>query len=426
MKKKVVVTGFDLISPIGVGQEEFWDSYAAGKSGVDYFSAVSPDSPNRPIAAEVGDFRPKDFVKPKKNIKVMSRDIQLGFVAVAMAAARAGLTLGTDESIERSVDPERIGVIFGCDLIGLDLSELTDAIRAGLTPDGRHDFSTWGKAAMEKIMPLWMLKYLPNMPASHISIALDARAASNSPTLDRASSLAAIIEAAEIIERGDADVMICGGTGNRSNASFLARGRSYNLAPWTNDPAAVPRPFDADRCGVVLGEGSGALIIESEEFALARGAKPIARILGFARVTEPSREYVVQRDAVRRSISGALTMAGLTAGDVDHLNADGLGTIVDDRAEAEGIRDAVGDLPVVTLKGHFGNLGSGTGAVELGASLLAMEKGTLPPVHNCDKIADDCPINVVTHQPHEIKKPVFVKINQTNMGRSVALAVEKY
>ena len=426
MRKEVVITGFDLVSPIGVGQEEFWRSLTAGTSGIGYFSGVSSESPHRPLTSEVGDFRPKDYVKPKKNIKVMSRDIQLGFVAVAMAAARAGLVTDAEEIKDRTADPERFGVIFGCDLIGPEISEVTDAVRAGVLPDGSYDFSTWGKAAMEKIMPLWMLKYLPNMPASHMSIALDARAVSNSPTLDRASSLAAIIEAVSVIERGDADVMVSGGTGNRANAAFLARGRSYHLAPWTNDPASVPRPFDADRCGMVLGEGSGAFILESEEFALARGAKPIARIRGFSRVTEPTREYAVTSEAVRRSITGAIDSAGLSLADVDHLNADGIGTVGDDQAEAAGIRAAVGDLPVFTAKGHFGNLTSGTGSVELAASLLALENGTLPPVRNCEKIADDCPINVIVGKSHEVKKPAFIKINQTNMGRSLALVVEKY
>ena len=421
MKKEIVLTAYDLISPIGVGTDEFWAALCAGKSGVGYSSLVAEGSPNRPLTAEAPDFRPKDFVKPKKNIKVMSRDIQLGFVSAMMAFAKTGLSTGADGA-EPSVDPERIGVIFGCDLIGIDLSEVADAFRAGMS-NGVYDFSTWGSAAMEKIMPLWMLKYLPNMPSSHIGIALDARGPNNSPTLDRAATLSSIIEAAVILENGRADVMICGGCGNRINPPFMSRASAYGLAPWTSEPSSVPRPFDAGRCGTVLGEGAGAFVLETREFAEARGAKPLAVLRGFSRVTDPSYEMAAQAGSVSLAVSAALKDAGLTKDDLDHINADGMGTLKDDRAEAAGIAETLGDLPVYAAKGHFGNLGSGTGAVELAASLLAMEKGSLPSTHNCVKIADDCPINVV-QAPRAVEKKTFIKINQTNMGRSNAVIFE--
>lgn len=424
MEKQIVITGYDLISPIGAGQEDFWTALSNGVSGIDFMEGTSSESACRPFVGMAPDFHPKDFVKPKKNIKVMSRDIQLGFVAAMMAARKANLSVDPENPDARSVAPERLGVIFGCDLVGLELSELTDAFWAGTT-DGLYDFSTWGKFAMEKIMPLWMLKYLPNMPASHIGIAMDARGPSNSPTLDRAASLSAIIEAANIIARGAADVMICGGCGNRSNPSFLARGNSFHLAPWTGDPASVPRPFDADRVGTVLGEGSGAIVLESREFAEARGAKPLATLRGYAQVVEPTSEQKITERSVERSLALALKNAEMTADDIDHVNADGLGTVEDDRSEAAGIRAALGDTPVFSAKGHFGNLGSGTGAVELIASLIALEKGTLPAVRNCEKIAGDCPVNVIVDQAHAVGKPAFIKINQTNLGRSVAVVVEK-
>ncbi len=421
MKREIVLTAFDLVSPIGVGTDEFWAALTAGKSGVGYSSLVAEDSPNRPLTAETPDFRPKDFVKPKKNIKVMSRDIQLGFVAAMMAAGKSGLSTGFDGSAQ-TIDPERIGVIFGCDLIGIDISELADAFRAGMS-GGTYDYSTWGHAAMEKVMPLWMLKYLPNMPSSHIAIGLDARGPNNSPTLDRAATLASIAEAAVILENGRADAMICGGCGNRANPSFLSRGKAYNLAPWTSDPASVPRPFDADRCGTVLGDGSGAFILETREFAEARGAKPIAVLRGFSRVDDPSYEMCAQAGSVSMSIKAALADARLSASDIDHINADGLGTVEDDRAEAEGIAEVLGDMPVYAAKGHFGNLGSGAGAVELCASLLAMQHGTLPAALNCEKVAGDCPVNVV-RAPRAVEKKAFIKINQTAMGRSNAVIFE--
>lgn len=422
MKKEVVITGMGVLSPIGNTLDDYWQALCEGKSGVGVLNAIPTALPERPYGCEVSDFSPKDYVKPKKNIKVMSRDIQMGFVAVALACAHAGLTLEGDG---RTVDPERMGVVFGCDLIALDLMELIDAFKAGII-DGKYDYSTWGASSMAKIMPLWMLKYLPNMPACHIGIALDARGPNNTPTLERASSLSALIEAARVIERGDADVMVCGGCGNKVNPAALARAELLDMVPAADDLQLQPRPFDAERCGTILGEGSGAFVLESKEFALARGAKPVANILGAGRTMSPERHRGANRDAIAQSIRAALADGQRTAEDIDHVNVDGLGVVYDDAEEACGIRETLGDTPVFSAKGHFGSLGSGTGAVELVASLLGLERGVMPATRNCDKIAADCPVNVIKDGPHEVRKPAFLKLNHTNMGRSVAALFEKF
>ncbi|MDO5554869.1 MAG: beta-ketoacyl-[acyl-carrier-protein] synthase family protein [Planctomycetia bacterium] len=420
MKKEVVITGLGVLSPIGISQEEYWNSLLEGKSGVRPIESIKTTLPKR-LGAEVPEFQPKDYVKPKKNIKVMSRDIQLGFVAVAHACANAGLITEGDG---KNVDPERFGVVFGSDLIGLDLGELVDAFHAGVL-EGRYDFNTWGDASTGKILPLWMLKYLPNMPACHIGISVDARGPNNTPTLERGSALAAMIEAASVIARGDADVMICGSCGNRISPTIYAHAASYHVAPDHCDPDRVPRPYDAERNGTIIGEGAGAFILESEEFAKARGAKPLARLCGSARVTVPGVRWGTESEAVARAAQTALADASLTVSDLDHVNADGLGTVEDDAAEAVGLRKALGDLPVFTGKGHFGNLGSGSGSVELVASLLAMQKGQLPAVRNCDRIADDCPIQV-NQEVRDVTRSHFMKLNSTNMGRSFAVVLEKY
>ncbi|MDD3587565.1 MAG: beta-ketoacyl synthase N-terminal-like domain-containing protein, partial [Thermoguttaceae bacterium] len=155
MKKEVVITGMGVLSPIGNTLDDYWQALCEGKSGVGILSAIQTSLPEKPYGSELADFSPKDYVKPKKNIKVMSRDIQMGFVAVALACANAGLILEGDA---RSADPERMGVVFGCDLIALDLLELTDAFKLGIS-NGKYDGSTWGTAAMTKIMPVWILTY---------------------------------------------------------------------------------------------------------------------------------------------------------------------------------------------------------------------------------------------------------------------------
>ena len=421
-KREVVLTGLGLLTPVGIDKDTFWNAILNGESGVGFLNIETTDESLRPMGSEVPDFHAKDYVKPRKNIKVMSRDIQLAFVSACLACRDAGLVTEGDH---RSVAPDRFGVVFGSDLIGAEVDMLLGAFRAGIV-EGQYNFSKWGTDAMREVFPLWMLKFLPNMPACQISIGLDAQGPGNSITLCRGSSLAAIIEAVRVIERGDADVMIGGGCGNRVNQDFQTRIKSYDAAPRRDDPASVPRPFDADRCGIVLGEGSGAFVLESREFAEARGATIYATIKGFAQTNEPTLHGLNPTgSAIRQSIQKALQHADMKPSDIGLVNPDGLGTKQDDRIEAEAIRATLGDVPVSATKGNFGDLGSGTGAVELAAAVLAMQTGTIPPTRNHEKTAADCPINVVHGKPMSSELPAILKMNQTRMGRAFAIILAR-
>lgn len=423
----VALTGIGVLSPIGNDLPGYWASLCEGKSGVGVLQATATaDGTIRCIGGEVGDFKAKDYVKPRKNIKIMTRDIQLGFVAAALACKDAGLECPDSEQVAqgaaRSVDPDRLGSVFGADLIGSEVDALAEAFRRGVK-DGKHDFTTWG-GAMDAIFPLWMLKHLPNMPGCHIDIALDARGPSNTVMLWRGSCLAAIAEGVRAIERGVADVMVCGAVGNRVNPDFQARGKSYELAPRTADPASVPRPFDADRCGTVLAEGAGVYVLERRSFAEARGARIRAVVRGFSATNEAVPQgKPPSGEAVRRAIRIALERAGITPSDLGHVNADGVGTRDDDRIEAAAIRAELGDVPVIAPKGSFGDSGAGAGAIELVASVLALEHGLLPPTRNCDRVADDCPINVVRGKPAASSKSFALKLNHAPMGRSYAIVL---
>ena len=420
--REVVLTGLGVLTPIGIDKDTFWDALLNGKSGVGFLNIETTDDSLRPMGSEVPDFHAKDYVKPRKNIKIMSRDIQLAFVSACLACLDAGLITEGDN---RNVDPDRFGVVFGSDLIGTEVDMLLSTIRAGIV-NGQYDFSRWGTDAMKEIFPLWMLKFLPNMPACQISIGLDARGPSNSITLCRCSSLAAIVEAVRTIERGSADVMIGGGSGNRVNQDFQTRVKSYRIAPRRDDPASVPRPFDADRCGSVMGEGAGALVLENREFAEARGATIYATVKGFAQVIEPVlHESQPTGRGIRQSIQMALQRADMKPSDIGLVNPDGLGANHEDRIEAESIRATLGDVPVSATKGNFGDLGSGTGAVELAAAVLAMQKGTIPPTRNHDKTADDCPVNVVHGQSMPLGTSAILKMNQTRMGRAFSIILAR-
>ena len=421
IQKEIVITGMGLLSPIGNDLDTYWEALCEGRSGVSIVETF--ESGHAPLFGSVTpDIRAKDFVKPRKNIKNMSRDIQLGYIASLHAIENAGLAVGGDNP---SINPERLGIVFGSDLIGLELDELVDAFRV-CKIDDKIEFSRWGNEALPKIFPLWMLKYLPNLVAGQLAIAIDAQGPNNTVTLRRSSSLSAISEAVRTIERGQADIMICGGVGNRANPVFLARSRTYNLAPTTGNPTEQPRPYDADRQGAVLGEGSGALIIENRETADARGAKPFARIIGFAQAFEPALyEQPIKGQSIRQAIRKAMQDADCKPEDLSHVNADGSGAVWEDKVEAQSLCDELGDVPVTAPKGHFGDLGGGSGAVELIASLIGLQKGLIPPTRNFETPDPDCPINVVHGSPQPSNKTRFLKINNSRAGRSNVMIIEK-
>ena len=412
--REIVITGIGVVSPIGIGIEPFWSSLCEGRSGVAPFTRF--DARGLPVSfgGEVTDFDPVRFVRPRKSLKVMSRDIQLGFAAADMACTDAGLDT-------QPVDPERLGIVFGSELIACEPAELVNAYR-GCLVDGKFDFARWGEQAMAEMYPLWMLKYLPNMPACHIGIARDARGPNNSLTLGEVSSLSAIIEAARVIRRGHADVMIAGGASSRVHPTVCVRSEVFELSRRSSDPAAASRPFDADRDGMINGEGAGAFILESRRHAEGRGAKILARILGSAGTFEPhSNGCLPQGDAVRSAIRQAIRSAGLQATDIGHVNAHGLSTTLDDQLEAQAIRDTLGDVPVTAPKSFFGNLGAGTGAVEMAASVLAIGRRLVPPTLNYARPDPKCPVNVIHTRPMETTNTTALVLNQAHLGHSVAV-----
>jgi len=414
--REAVITGLGVISPIGIGTNAFWNSLCAGQSGVRKLAAFDTRGGFLHFGAEVLDFDPKEYVKPRKSLKVMSRDIQFGVAAADMARSDAGLTEG-------QVDPERFGVVFGADLMHCQLEDVENAYRR-CTIDGRFDFSLWGKYAMEDVFPLWMLKYLPNMPACHIAIAHDARGPNNSHSLAEASALAAMSEACRVIERGHADVMITGGTCSRIHPTIWVRSSLLPVSRRNEAPERASRPFDAGRDGFVNGEGAAALILESREHALSRGAKILATVRGLGASFEaPQNGRPLEGVATRRAISRALRTADLTPRDVGHINAHGMSTLDDDRAEAQAIRAELGDVPVTALKSFFGSLGAAAGAVETVASLLALEQGQVPLTLNYERPDPACPVNVVHREPLRGSPKTALLLNQAPMGQSVAVLI---
>ena len=406
-----------MLSPIGIGTAPFWRSLQEGISGIGRISTVDTSQLPIHVAGEIKDFDPKLYVRPRKSLKVMARDTQLGVAAADLACQHAGIVVG-------SVDPDRIGVVFAADAIATDLSESTGCYRACMV-DGEFDFDRFGRTGILETYPLLFLKILPNMIASHIAIAQDARGPNNTILQGDVSSLLALGEAVRAIERGAADVIIAGGASSRMTPLDWIRGSVIDsLARGDDCPEHMCRPFDAHRCGQVRGEGAAAIILESRRHAESRGAAILARIAGSASSVEvQKRGKPPNGSGLSARLKRALADARLSAAEIGHINAHGLSTPDSDRLEACVLRDVFGDVPVTAPKSFFGNLGAASGAVEAVASLLALQNGLVPPTLNYATPDPACPVHVVREEPLACARHTAMLVNLTTAGQAAAVVL---
>jgi len=412
----VVITGLGVVSPIGIGCEPFWNALASGTSGIRPIDLFDSSSLSVRFGGQIPDFDPKVYVRPRKSLKVMSREIQLGFAAADLALTDAGIAAG-------QVEPERFGVVFGNDMIYADLEDLEGTYRRS-AKDGRFDFALWSEAIQEELHPLWLLKHLPNMTASHIAIAHDARGPNNSLVLGDVSSLLALSEAASIIQRGWADVMLAGGTGCRLHPTALVARGDALLSHRADDFRRACRPFDRDRDGLVNGEGAAVIVLESRAHAERRGAEIRCRLVSWASRCEPkARREGLTGSSLRQAIRAALSGAALEPTDIGHVNAHGVGTIEMDSAEAQAIAAELGSVPVTAPKSLFGHLGAGGGTVELAASVLGLGRGLVPATLNYDTPDPACPVNVVAGEPLVGRPGTALAVNLCSTGQAAAIVI---
>ncbi len=415
--REIVITGVGIVSPIGIGVEAFWRALLAGESGIRPIDRFDSSGLTVRFGGQIPAFDPKLYVRPRKSLKVMSREIQLGFAAADLAMADADLA-------GDRIEPERFGVVCGNDMIYADLEDLETAYRRSRTADGGFSYPQWSEAIHEELHPLWLLKHLPNMTASHIAIAQDARGPNNTIVLGDVSGLLAVAEAASVIERGWADVMLAGGAGCRLHPTALVARGSAQLSKRSDDFQAACRPFDRDRDGLVNAEGAGVVVLESREHADRRGARIRGRLLATAARCEPrQRQDPPTGRGVRLVLREVLNRAGLEAAGLGHVNAHGLSTIPTDRAEAQAIAAELGDIPVTAPKSSFGHAGAGGGLLELAVSLLAVEAGVIPPTRNYETPDPDCPIHVIHEGPLAGRPRTAISLNFGSMGQAAAVAI---
>ena len=347
-QQDIVVTGIGVVSPIGIGKGPFWAALTEGRSGIRRLDLPTDPTRPPPIGGVVADFDPKQYVRPRKSLKVMSRDIQLAFAAADLACVEAGLR-------GRPVAPERLGVVFGASMIPCELDELVGTYR-GCTVDGTFDFRRWGHAAMAELFPLWMLKYLPNMPACHVGIAQDARGPNNTVMLGDVSSLSALAEAARILERGQAEAIIAGGVGTRLHPALWVRSHVLGMSRPATRPARRRVLSTPSRRAGGRRRGRRPVSRNQAPRPNTRGVA-LAHLLGYAGAFEPCRNgQALSAAAIGRAIAAAFRDARMASADVGFVVAHGLSTIDNDRIEAQAIRDTLGDVPVTAPKSYFGYL----------------------------------------------------------------------
>jgi 3-oxoacyl-[acyl-carrier-protein] synthase II len=419
--RRTVITGIGALNALGLNTAAVWEGFLQGRSGIRPIRCFDASGLPVRIAGDVPGFQAKDFLdkKDRKSLRMMSRTVELAVAAAQLALADGAVDKG-------KLDRTRFGVEFGSGLIAMNLVEVADASLLSTNGQiGFVDLRKWGAEGLPTIEPLWMLKYLPNMLACHVSILHDAQGPNNTITESDAASLLALGEAHRILGRDGADLFLVGGAESKVNPLSMVRQCLFEPLSRRNDePEKACRPFDRDRDGLVLGEGGTVLVVEDLEHARRRGARIYAEVVGFGAAFDKD----LSGPGITRAVQAALNEAGIGPEEVDHINAHGLGSVESDRWEAAGLHAVFGasGTPVFAPKSAIGNQGAGGGLSELAVSVLALHHGVLPATLNYEHPDPDCPVQVHAGSPRPVTKPHVVKVGFTQMGQCVAVVVRKF
>jgi 3-oxoacyl-[acyl-carrier-protein] synthase II len=410
-RRRVVITGMGAISPLGLTVDELWDNLVAGRSGVDWVTAVDPADYPVKVSAEVKGFDPEQYMD-RKEARRMARFSQFALAAAIDAATQAGLRPEDEDS-------ERVGVLLGNGYGGFPNTD--EAVRTIVHKGGM------------RLDPFYMLKALPNMAASHLSMQFQAKGYISTITTACAASSQAMGEAAEVIRRGHADVMLAGG----SEAGMCELGMASFavmkvLSTRTDDPKKASRPFDAQRDGFVCAEGAAVLILEELEHAKARGAPILAELVGFAATADAYHMVApcVDGEGAARCMRFAMADAGIEPGDVDYINAHGTSTPLNDASETAAIKGALGEhayrVPISSTKSMIGHALGASGAIESVASIRTLQTGIIHPTVNYEYPDPDCDLDYVPEGPRQADVKIVVKNSFGFGGQNACLVFKKY
>ena len=409
-KRRVVVTGLGAVTPVGLDVETSWKNIINGVSGVKPLTRVNADDFPAKVAAEINDFNPEDYLE-RKDARKMDRFTQFAVAASLQAVKDANLTI--DES-----NAERVGVWIGSGIGGMETFE--------------QQFEIFQKRGYRRVSPFFVPMMIPDMAAGQVSILLGAKGINSCTVTACATGTNSIGDAFKAIQRGDADVMVTGGTEAPITRMSIA-GFSANTALSTNpDPKTASRPFDANRDGFVMGEGAGIIVLEELEHALKRGARIYAEMVGYGltgdayHITAPAPEG----EGGARAMKMALDDAGLKPEDIDYINAHGTSTPYNDKFETAAIKTVFGEhayrLAVSSTKSMTGHLLGAAGGVEAIFTILSIKNDIIPPTINLETKDPECDLDYV---PYEARKQTVRAAISNSLGfggHNATIVFQKY
>lgn len=411
MKKRVVITGLGCVTPVGTGKEDFWVNIKSGVSGIDKITRFDYTNYQTQIAGEVKDFTPEDYIS-KKELKKMDRFTQFAMVASKLAVADSELDLD-------SIDRNRMGTVIGTGIGGV---ETIEAQHKNLLEKGNR-----------RVSPFFIPMMIGNMAAGQVAIEFGAKGPSTNICTACASGTNSVGDAFKIIQRGDADIMIAGGT-EAAVAEFAVAGFCNMKAMSTNNdnPQQASRPFDKDRDGFVMGEGCGILILEELESAKKRNAKIYAEIVGYGmtsdayHITTPAENG----EGAARSMQVAMNDAGIEPSQIDYINAHGTSTYYNDLYETMAIKSVFGEyaknVSVSSTKSMTGHLLGASGAIEAIVCALAIKDNFVPPTINLENPGEGMDLD---YTPNKGKERVINYALSNSLGfggHNATIVLKKY
>jgi 3-oxoacyl-[acyl-carrier-protein] synthase II len=410
LTQRVVVTGMGVVTSLGSDLPTFWNNILNGKSGISLIEAFDTTEYTTKIAAEIKDFDPGLYIDKKESRK-MDRFVQFGVAASKLAIEDAKLVIG------ENADPERVGVVVGSGIGGLGTWEDQHTILMEKGP--------------RRISPFFIPMMIANMASGQVSMTTGAKGPNSAAVSACATGTHSIGDSYKMIQRGDADVMICGGAEATIRPIGMAGFCAMRAMSTRNDePEKASRPFDIDRDGFVMGEGAGVLILESLEHALNRGARIYAEVIGYGMSGDAHHMTDPDPDGAARCMRKAIKDAGIEPEDIQYINAHGTSTGIGDKSETTAIKNAFGDhaykLAVSSTKSMTGHLLGAAGGVEAVILGLTLQNGIIPPTANLDNQDPELDLDYVPNKPREADVRVALSNSFGFGGHNATIIMRKY
>ena len=426
MQRRVVVSGMGMVTPVGLDLESSWSALRDGRSGVGPISLFDASSFPTRIAAEVKGFQLADYIKDAGRWSEHCRNTQFAIAAARLAIDESGLESKTD------LDRSRFGIYLGSGEGQQDFPRFVKLVHES-TRDGKVDTARFTRQGIRDLHPIHEAEQEPGTPAGHLAGIFGARGPNANCLTACAASSQAIGEATELIRRGDADVMLSGGTHSMIHPFGVTGFNLLTALSTRNDePTHASRPFDRDRDGFILGEGAGMIVLEELEHARARGATIYGEVAGYGSTADAFR-LTDTHDEGRGAIAcirEALRDAEVDPSDVDYINAHGTSTSVNDTIETLAIRRSFGDsayrVPISSTKSMMGHLIAAAGSVEAIVCLLTIRDGVLPPTINLDHPGDDCDLDYIPHESRRKQVDVTLSNSFGFGGQNIALILRRF